>query len=98
VREAPRRVPYDWDPGKAISNFNEHGVSFEEAITVFGDPLALTILDPDHSISEERWLTTGLSAQGRIVAVWHTNRGDSGRLIGARPATPQERRNYESGE
>ena len=91
-------MPYDWDPGKAISNFNKHGVSFEEAITVLGDPLALTILDPDHSIDEERWLTTGLSAQRRIVAVWHTNRGGSVRLIGARLATPQERRSYESGE
>jgi len=91
-------VPYGWDPGKAISNFSKHGVSFEEAITVFGDPLAITILDPDHSIDEERWLTMGLSAQRRIVAVWHTNRGDSVRVIGARPATPQERRDYESGE
>lgn len=91
-------MPYDWGPEKAISNFIKHGVSFEEAITVFGDPLALTILDPDHSIDEERWLTTGLSEQRRLVAVWHTNRGDSVRLIGARLATPKERRSYESGE
>ncbi|MBI4629717.1 MAG: BrnT family toxin [Candidatus Rokubacteria bacterium] len=91
-------MPYDWDPGKAISNFDKQGVSFEEAITVFGDPLAITLLDPDHSNDEERWLTTGLSSQRRLVVVWHTNRGDSVRLIGARLATPQERSSYESGE
>ena len=91
-------MPYDWDTGKAIANFDKHGVSFEEAITVFGDPLATTVLDHRHSIDEERWLTMGLSSRQRIVMVWHTNRGDSVRLIGAGPATPQERRIYESGE
>jgi len=91
-------VPYDWDPGKAISNLEKHGVSFEEAITVFGDPLATTVLDPRHSVDEERWLTMGRSSRQRIVMVWHTNRGDAVRLIGARPATRQERRVYEFGE
>ena len=91
-------MPYDWDPGKVITNFEKHGVSFEEAITVFGDPLAITVLDPDHSFDEERWLTTGVSSRQRMIVVWHTNRADSVRLIGARPATPRERRTYESGE
>ena len=91
-------MPYDWDPEKAIANLEKHGVSFEEALTVFGDPLATTVLDHGHSIDEERWLTMGLSSRQRIVMVWHTNRGDSVRLIGARPATPQEKRIYEFGE
>ena len=91
-------MPYDWDPGKAITNLQKHGVSFEEAITVFGDPLATTVLDCEHSVGEERWLTMGLSTRQRIVIVWHTNQGESVRLIGARPATPQERRVYEYGE
>ena len=91
-------MPYDWDPGKAITNLQKHGVSFEEAITVFGDPLATTVLDGEHSIGEERWLTMGLTARQRVVIVWHMNRGESVRLIGARPATPQERRVYEYGE
>ena len=63
-------MPYDWDPEKAATNFERHGVSFEEAITVFGDPLAVTVLYPDHSVHEERWLTTGMSSHQRIVVVW----------------------------
>jgi hypothetical protein len=89
---------FEWEPEKAISNFAKHGVPFEEAVTVFGDPLATTVSDPDHSFDEERWWTMGLSSQQRLVAVWHTDRGDSIRLIGARPATPSERRKYESGQ
>lgn len=89
---------FEWDDGKAISNFADHGVSFEEAVTVFGDPLATTVPDPDHSDEEERWLTTGVSSRQRTVIVWHTDRGESVRLIGAREASPRERRAYESGE
>lgn len=89
---------YDRDPEKSIANLAKHGVSFDEAITVFGDPLATTVFDSEHSIGEERWLTMGLSSRQRIVIVSHTNRGESVRLIGARPATPQERRVYELGE
>lgn len=88
---------FDWDSEKAIANFAKHGVSFEEASTVFGDPLATTVLDPSHSVDEERWFTVGLSSQQRIVVIWHTDYGDSIRLIGARLATPRERRKYESG-
>jgi hypothetical protein len=89
---------FEWDDEKAISNFADHGVSFEEAVTVFGDPLATTVHDPDHSDEEERWLTTGVSSSQRTLIVWHTDRGESVRLIGARETTPHERRAYESGE
>jgi len=87
---------FEWDTEKAISNFAKHGVSFEEAITVFGDPLAATVVDPPHSDDDERWWTIGVSSQERLIVVWHTDRGESVRLIGARPATPSERRKYES--
>lgn len=89
---------FAWDPQKAASNLTRHGVSFEEASTVFGDALATTISDRDHSRGEERWLTTGLSGNDRVLIVWHTDRGGAVRIIGARLATPNERRTYESGE
>jgi len=88
---------FEWDAEKAITNFAKHGVSFEEAVTVFGDPLAITVSDPDHSSGEERWMTMGVSLQQRMLVIWHTDRGDAVRLIGARLATPAERRAYESG-
>jgi uncharacterized protein len=91
-------VRFEWDRGKAESNLAKHGVSFEEASSVFGDPLATTVVDPDHSVGEERWLTAGLSLQRRVVIVWHADRGWTVRIIGARLATPDERRIYESGE
>ena len=91
-------MKFDWDPVKAADNVVNHQVSFEEAKTVFGDPLATTIADPDHSITEERFLTTGLSLQRRLLIVWHTEEEDMIRIIGAREVTPQERRTYESGE
>ena len=89
---------FDWDPTKAAENVVNHHVSFEEAKSVFGDPLATTITDPDHSLGEERFLTTGLSLQKRLLIVWHTEEEDVIRMIGAREVTPQERRSYESGE
>ena len=89
---------FEWDPEKAASNLATHAVSFEEASTVFSDPLATTVVDREHSVDEERWLTTGLSLQQRVVIVWHANRGCTIRIIGARQATPNERRTYESGE
>jgi uncharacterized protein len=91
-------VRFEWDPEKAASNLAAHGVSFQEASTVFGDPLATTVIDHEHSRDEERWLTTGISLQQRLVIVWHSDRGDTIRIIGARQATPSERRIYESGE
>lgn len=89
---------FDWDPAKAAENVANHEVFFEEAQSVFGDPLATTIVDPDHSLGEERFLTTGLSRQQRLIIVWHTEEEDVIRIIGAREATPRERRTYESGE
>jgi uncharacterized DUF497 family protein len=91
-------VQFAWDPAKAESNLAKHGVSFEEATSVFGDPLATTTSDPDHSTGEERFLTTGMSNRQRAVIVWHTDVGQAVRIIGAREATPRERRTYESGE
>ena len=91
-------MQFEWDPEKAASNEAKHGVSFEEATTVFGDPLATTILDPDHSEGEERLLTTGISDRQKVLIVWHTERGERIRIVGAREATPHERRIYESGE
>jgi hypothetical protein len=90
-------MTFQWNPEKATINAKKHGVSFEEAITVFGDPLAVTIPDPDHSIGEFRFLTTGLSQVQRFLVVSHTERKGEVRLIGARLATRQEKRRYESG-
>jgi uncharacterized protein len=91
-------VRFEWHPEKAEANLAKHGVSFDEASSVFGDPLATTVLDPDHSAGEERLLTTGLSNQQRVVIVWHTEDDDAIRIVGAREAMPRERRTYESGE
>lgn len=88
---------FQWNPDKANSNIKKHGVSFEEAVTVFGDPLAVTISDPDHSVGEFRFLTIGQSTLQRLLVVSHTEREGQIRLISARLATRQERRNYESG-
>lgn len=88
---------FQWDPQKAASNAKKHSVSFEEAITVFADPLAVTILDPDHSVSELRFLTIGQSRAYRLLVVSHTDRQGEVRLIGARLATRWETRSYESG-
>jgi len=95
-----RRVRFEWDPRKATANLGKHGVSFEEASTVFGDPLATTVPDRRHSVGEHRWLTTGLTDRQRVVIVWHVDDGSGAvvRVIGAREATPRERRTYESGE
>jgi len=87
---------FQWDAGKARSNLKKHGVSFEEAVTVFYDPLAATFDDPDHSHVECRLVTIGYSAQGRLLAVCHTERRRSVRLISARTATKHERKRHES--
>ena len=88
---------FEWDPKKATGNQNKHGVTFQEAATVFGDPLAITFLDPDHSEAEERHLTFGLSRQNRLVVVSHTERGDRTRIISARLMDRKERVIYEEG-
>ncbi len=90
-------MKFQWDSNKASNNAKKHGVSFEEAVTVFGDTLAITISDPDHSVGEIRLLTIGQSSLQRLLVVSHTEREGEVRLISARLATRQERRNYESG-
>jgi uncharacterized protein len=86
---------FQWDGSKAASNLKKHGVSFEEAVTLFYDPLAATFDDPDHSDDEKRLVTVGYSARGRLLVVCHTERGGAVRLISARPATSRERTRHE---
>jgi hypothetical protein len=90
-------VTYEWDPAKAAANVRKHGVSFEEAASVFLDPAALTFLDPDHSGDEERAITIGQSARQRVLFVAHTEREERLRIISARRATRQEKDQYEEG-
>jgi uncharacterized DUF497 family protein len=89
-------VTYEWDTAKAAANVRKHGVSFEEAASVFLDPAAITFLDPD-SQEEDRGITIGRSGQGRILFVAHTEREDRLRIISARRATRQEQEQYEEG-
>jgi uncharacterized DUF497 family protein len=90
-------VDFEWDPEKDRANQSKHGVSFAEASTVFGDPLAQTVPDPRHSEGEFRYITIGSSSSGRLLVVAHTDRGERIRLITAREAESRERRDYESG-
>ena len=89
-------MQFEWDPDKAKSNRKKHGVSFEEAMTVFYDPLSATFEDADHSVGEERLITVGLSSQGRLLVVSHTERSTALRIINARRATAHERKKHES--
>lgn len=88
---------FEWDTEKAESNLEKHDVSFEEAATVFFDPLSLTISDPLHSHEESRFVTTGLSNQERQLVVVHSEGDDRIRIISARLAISSERKKYESG-
>jgi uncharacterized DUF497 family protein len=87
---------FEWDSAKAIANVRKHGVTFDEASTVFGDPLALLMPDPDYSDDEARYLLLGTSAYQRLVVVAFVERPPRTRLISARRATPRERRGYEA--
>jgi uncharacterized protein len=87
---------FEWDPSKAKSNLHRHGVSFEQASTVFDDPLSRTVYDPDHSVEEERFVTIGQSDRGDLLVVCHCDRGDRIRIISSRLAESHERRDYES--
>jgi uncharacterized DUF497 family protein len=86
-----------WDAAKAAENLAKHGVSFEEASTVFRDPLSQTGRDPDHSLDEERFIVFGLSTKGRLLVVAHVERNDTIRIISARAAIASERTIYEEG-
>jgi uncharacterized DUF497 family protein len=88
-------LDFEWDSEKAAANLERHGIGFPEASTAFGDPLSITIADPDHSDHEQRYLLLGLTFSGRLVVVSHTDRGAAVRIISARPATRRERRTYE---
>ena len=86
---------FEWHQEKASENLRKHGVSFEEAKTVFNDPFSITIADPEHSLDEDRYIDIGLSARGQILVVVYTERAGSIRIISSRKATKAERRVYE---
>jgi uncharacterized DUF497 family protein len=89
-------IQFEWDENKAKRNHRKHAVSFDEATTIFSDPLSATIADPLHSLwSEERSVTMGLSARGRLLVVVHLDSEEAIRVIRARCATRAERRIYE---
>lgn len=90
-------LTFEWDELKARSNLGKHGVSFEEAATIFSDSLSLTIPDPEHSITEERHITLGRALTRKLLVVVHTDRGDNIRVISARRASRRERKFYEEG-
>ena len=87
---------FEWDRDKAKSNRRKHGVSFDEAVTVFYDPLAATFSDPDHSQEEHRLMSLGYSAQGHLLLVCHTESSGAIRIISARRATPREKKRHEN--
>jgi len=86
---------FEWDPQKDAVNLRKHGVGFEEAYTIFGDALSVTIPDPDHAIDEDRFVIVGRSTSQRLLVVVHTMRGERIRLISARIATKHEKRVYQ---
>ena len=90
-------MEFEWDPKKATANVQKHDVKFQEAATVFGDPLAITFEDPDHSTDENRYITFGLSLQKQLIVVSHTERGDRTKIISARLMDRKERKIYEEG-
>lgn len=96
------RVIFEWDARKARSNKNKHGVSFEEAKSLFFDPFLITFPDEEHSDFEEQYISIGYSIRGRVLLVVHTERGIEDklviRIISCRPATSSERRVYEEDE
>jgi uncharacterized protein len=95
-------LDFDWDEAKAASNLSKHGVAFTQAATVLNDALALTVFDSVHSVVEERWFTLGVDGRGKLLAVVHTYTTTGPisakvKLISAREATRNERRQYENG-
>ncbi|MGA3026186.1 MAG: BrnT family toxin [Bryobacteraceae bacterium] len=90
-------MTFEWYASKAVTNLWKHRVAFEDAATVFLDPLAMTFPDPDHSLEERREITIGCTIRGLVVFVSHCERGERVRIIGARHATRTERKQYEEG-
>ena len=91
-------MQFEWDRRKETSNRRKHRVGFREAATVFGDPLAVTFPDIDHSAFEDRFLTIGASVSGRLLVVAHTESGEKIRIISARQVTRRERKFYEEAD
>jgi hypothetical protein len=89
------RLIFEWDEVKAKANLRKHRVSFEEGKTIFNDPFLFTFPNNKHSGSEERYINIGLSANGRVLILTHTERQGKIRIISCRKATPRERRFYE---
>jgi hypothetical protein len=87
-------LSFEWDPDKAERNEQKHGISFSEAGSVFGDPLSISVYDPDHSNDEDRYIIVGTSNYGQLLMVAYTERGTSIRIISARPLTRAERKAY----
>lgn len=89
---------FEWDPTKAAENLVKHGVAFEEAKSVFADPMFITFVDDEHSVDEERYITVGISGRGRLLVVAHTERQERIRIISARKATKKEVSYYENAD
>jgi uncharacterized DUF497 family protein len=89
-------VKFEWDPRKARENVRNHGVSFEEALTIFADWDQITIPDNEHSSDEQRWVTLAMSNRGNLLVVPHTERGENIRIISAWPANARQRKQYEN--
>jgi uncharacterized DUF497 family protein len=85
---------FEWDQNKNAKNIKKHGISFDEAATIFDDPMFITVIDEEHSIDEERYITIGLSTYGRLLMVAHTDRQGKIRLISARKATKKDEKFY----
>ena len=88
-------IQFEWDPAKAKMNLRKHGIAFREAATVLRDPLSITIFDPDHSDEEDRFITFGFSAAGKLLMAAHTERSERIRIISARRLTRAEKEAYE---
>jgi uncharacterized DUF497 family protein len=89
------KLTFEWDEQKDLSNQRKHGVTFDEAKTVFNDPRSITIADQEHSDDEDRWIDVGMSSRGRVIVVSYTERGPNIRIISSRKATKSERKTYE---
>lgn len=89
-------LTFEWNENKAKENLRKHGVNFEEAKTVFNDPFAITIFDPDHSQEEDRYIDIGFSLKARLLVVFYTERVGNIRIISSRAATQKEQKHYEN--
>ncbi len=88
------KLHFEWDPEKADKNIKKHDISFDESATVFDDPMFITVIDEEHSVDEERYITIGLSKHGRLLMVAHTDRDGQIRIISSRKATKKEEEFY----